>query len=179
MLHLDSKCVNKIRSNSNKNIDWNLLSSIMRLETGVDIMIDFGALKRIGRDVRKGFKPSLDIKLKNKEIHLLSMIEKHPSMPFIYYSERIGLERSSFSYLSEMLELKGMLKKEDSSNDKRTKTLILTEQGAIVAAEIESQFQDYLINLLSVLSLEEYREYDSSVEKIKLLMKKIKNAPKK
>lgn len=140
-------------------------------------MIDFGALNRIGRDVRKNFNPSLERKLKRKEIHLLSMIDKHPSKPFVYYSERIGLERSSFSYLSEALELKGMLIREDSSKDKRTKTLKLTKKGKSITDEIETQFQAYLKKLLSVLSEEEYKEFDSSVEKIKELMGKI-NRPR-
>ena len=89
-------------------------------------MVDFGALNRIGRDVRKGFVPKLDIKLREREVHLLSLIQKHPSEPFIFYSDRIGLERSSFSYLSEALELKELITREDSKKDKRTKTMILT-----------------------------------------------------
>lgn len=137
-------------------------------------MIDFGSLRRIGRDLRKNFVPILDVKLREKEIHLLSLIEKHPDEPFVFFSERLGMERSSFSYLTEALELKGFLVKTDALKDKRTKSLMLTDKGKLISKEIEQQFSEYLKDLLSVLSQEEKEEVDSCVETIKEIMAKVK-----
>lgn len=136
-------------------------------------MVDFGALTRIGRNVRKGFVPKIDMKLREKEVRLLTLIEKHPEEPFVFFSERIGLERSSFSYLSEALELKGLIEREDSLKDKRTKTIKLTETGKMVTDEIERQFQVYLTNLLSALSNAEVEKLDNSIEDIKKIMHKL------
>lgn len=136
-------------------------------------MIDFGALNRLGRDIRKNFTPRIDKKLRNREVHLISLIEKHPEEPFVFYSERLGLERSSFSYLAEMLELKGLIKRENSNKDKRTKILILTVEGRNLAAEIEKQFQEYLVILLEKLSRSEYKKLDNAVELVKELMDKV------
>jgi len=136
-------------------------------------MIDFGALNRIGRDVRKGFIPKLDVKLRNREVHLLSMIQKHPNEPFIFYSERLGLERSSFSYMAETLELKGLIIRKNAIDDKRVKYLTLSKKGISITDEIERQFQLYLENLLSVLSKKEISDMDHAVETIKKIMSKI------
>lgn len=136
-------------------------------------MIDFGALNRIGRDVRKGFTPTLDIKLRNREVHLLTMIQKHPNEPFIFYAERLGLERSSFSYIAETLELKGLILKENSIDDKRVKFLTLSEMGIALTDDIERQFQQYLENMLSILSEKEVNNLDNAVEAIKTLMNKV------
>lgn len=136
-------------------------------------MIDFGALNRIGRDVRKGFEPKLDIKLRNKEVHLLSMIQKHPNEPFSFYSERLGLERSSFSYVAEILEIKGLIIRKNSKDDKRAKILTLSETGIALTDDIERQFQLYLENLLSILSEKELNDVDKAVEVIKKIMSKV------
>lgn len=136
-------------------------------------MIDFGALNRLGRDIRKKFEPKIDKKLRNREVHLISLIKKHPEEPFVFYSERLGLERSSFSYLAEMLELKGLIKRKNSDKDKRTKILVLTEEGCNLADEIEKQFQEYLVDLLKKLSKSEYKKLDSAVELVKKMMDKI------
>jgi DNA-binding MarR family transcriptional regulator len=136
-------------------------------------MIDFGALNRIGRDVRKGFIPTLDMKLRNREVQLLSMIQKHPNEPFIFYSERLGLERSSFSYMAEVLELKGLILRKNSKDDKRVKYLTLTKKGISLTDEIERQFQQYLENMLSKLSKKEVNDVDQAVETIKNIMSKI------
>lgn len=136
-------------------------------------MIDFGALKRIGSDVRKGFIPTLDIKLRNREVHLLSMIQKHPNEAFIFYSERLGLERSSFSYIAETLELKGLILRKNSIDDKRVKYLTLSEIGIALTDDIERQFQLYLENLLSGLSKKEVNDVDNAVEVIKKIMSKV------
>lgn len=136
-------------------------------------MIDFGALSRIGRDVRKGFIPTLDTKLRNREVHLLSMVQKHPDEPFIFYSERLGLERSSFSYIAETLELKGLILRENSLDDKRVKFLTLSEMGIALTNDIERQFQLYLENLLCTLSKKEYDDVHNAVETIKIIMSKV------
>lgn len=150
-------------------LDYNLVKN-----RGV-YMVDFGALNRIGRDIRKNFEPKLNIKLRGREVHLLSMIQKHPGEPFIFYSEGIGLERSSFSYLSEVLELKGLIERKDLTNDKRTKTMVLTKAGEQIANEIERQFQEYLEKLLSVLTKEEVTRLDDLVEELKKIAKKMNN----
>jgi DNA-binding MarR family transcriptional regulator len=137
------------------------------------MMIDFGALNRIGRDIRKGFIPTVNIKLKNREVHLLSMIQKHPKEPFIFYAERLGLERSSFSYIAENLELKGLIIRKNSMDDKRVKYLTLSETGIALTDDIERQFQLYLENLLSVLSKKEVTKLDQAVEAIKAIMSKV------
>ncbi len=138
-------------------------------------MIDFGALNRIGRDIRKSFEPSLEIKLRKTEVHLLTLIDRHPEEPFIFYGKRIGLQRSSFTYLVETLEHKGLVIKKDSNSDKRTKVLCLTEEGKLITRDIERQFEVYLTEKLSVFDKDELEKLNHHVEQIKLMMRKMQS----
>lgn len=141
--------------------------------------INFKALARFSRGIERGFKPQFDFKLNRKEGELLMMLEHRPNRPFIEYAHHLRLEKSSFSYLVDLLETKELVEKVDNEEDKRKKTLKLTVKGSNTVEGLEVQHHEFMQERLRIFSKEELSELKNAVETVERLGKKLPDEPKK
>jgi len=105
------------------------------------------------------FKPIHDIKLKESEYRTLMQIKMNEGESMSFYSEKVGLENGSYTYLATKLENQGLIKRISSNEDKRKKIIILTDTGRELTDNIFKQFISQMTTKLNVLS---------DTEKIKL-----------
>lgn len=135
--------------------------------------MDIKLLDKFSRTIMHTFKPEVEIDLKPKEYHLITMLMEKPNRPLHEYAHHIGLEKGSFTYLVQVLELKGLLTRLDDENDRRKKTLILTEKGKELAITLDEQFNAHINDKLSVLTRSERDKLDESFKTIKSILPKL------
>jgi DNA-binding MarR family transcriptional regulator len=135
--------------------------------------MDIKILDKFSRTIMHTFRPQVDIDLKPKEYHLVTMLMQKPNRPLHEYAHHIGLEKGSFTYLVQVLELKGLLTRLDDENDRRKKTLVLTDEGKSLAITLDKQFNDHINHVLSDLSKDEKEKLDEAFETIKSILPKL------
>lgn len=96
------------------------------------------------------FEESYD--LKYVEAKTLMLIRRFPNQPMSFYSKNVFLENSSFSYVASKLEKKGYIIFEYNEVDKRSKMLILSEEGAKIALHCEEKITAHLNHQLQALN---------------------------
>lgn len=100
---------------------------------------------RFGQHVMHSFMEETELPLKQKQIHLLTMVNFSPGKSFTFYAKRVGLEKGSFTYFVETLVKQGLLLKKSDQVDHRMKHLSLTQKGYDVVKHIqdlEAQYMD-------------------------------------
>lgn len=137
-------------------------------------MFKLDVLERFHKDVKRDFHPETTIKINGSEMDLLLVLNEVPNQPFGFYGHHIHLEKSSFSYVVDLLVLKGLVEKEEDELDRRRKTMILTPSGKAIVNELNKQYDAYYQNRMSIFSEEELNELKEAVELIKGLSRKMK-----
>jgi MarR family 2-MHQ and catechol resistance regulon transcriptional repressor len=135
--------------------------------------MDIKLFDKFSRSILHSFKPEVGIDLKPKEFHLITMLMQKPDRPLHEYAHHIGLEKGSFTYLIQILELKGLLIRKDDFADKRRKTLILTEQGQALAKTLDEQLNNHIDHTLSGLSDSDQEKLKEAFETIKSILPKL------
>lgn len=130
-------------------------------------MYEFDALERFHKDLKRGFHPATTEKINRSEMDLLVTLKKFPGQPFRFYGRHIHLEKSSFSYVVDLLVLKELVVKQDDQEDRRKKTLVLTEKGETTVEELKSQYKAYIDKKMSIFTAEEQKDIRQALEVIK------------
>ena len=138
-------------------------------------MFKLDVLERFHKDVKRDFHPAVTIKINKSEMDLLLVLNEVPKQPFRFYGRHIHLEKSSLSYIIDLLVLKELVIKIEDVNDKRKKTLELTSKGLEIVEELNTQYDDYYKNRISIYSEEELVKLKEAVAVIKVLSKKMKD----
>lgn len=89
------------------------------------------------------------------------------------------LEKSSFSYLVDLLDTKKLIEKVEVEDDRRKKTIKLTLKGSEVIKNLQIQHHDFMQDRLSIFTSEELSELSNAVKIIEKLIKKLPNEPRK
>lgn len=137
-------------------------------------MFKLDVLERFHKDVKRDFHPAVTTKINRSEMDLLLVLNEVPNQPFGFYGHHIHLEKSSFSYIVDLLVLKELVVKVEDENDKRRKTLELTNKGKNIVQELQTQYETYYQNRIGIYSKEELKELEEAVIVIKKLSKKMK-----
>ncbi|GEM_PF-1855663 len=138
-------------------------------------MFKLNVLERFHKDVKRDFHPAVTTKINKSEMDLLLVLNEMPNQPFGFYGHHIHLEKSSFSYIVDLLVLKELVIKIEDENDKRKKTLELTSKGREIVHELTTQYEDYYQKRISIYSKEELKQLEDAVSVIKVLSRKMKN----
>ncbi|MBI9009155.1 MAG: winged helix DNA-binding protein [Tenericutes bacterium] len=133
--------------------------------------MNYMEFEKFHKDLRKGFKPSTHIRVNPSEVALLKSLEKEPNMPFKFYGRHLKLEKSSFSYVVELLEVKELITKSEDPEDRRRKSLELTEKGKALVEELNEEFDKYLEKRFEHFSKEDLEDLGKAYEIIKRLNK--------
>lgn len=105
--------------------------------------MDITVFRHFSDEVMKSFMDYVDLPLRDKEIHLLTIMDKEANMPLHFYAHHIGLEKGSFTYLTEVMEEKGYVIRKQHPYDGRRKELVLTDKGRQTVEEIRALKQSY------------------------------------
>lgn len=140
--------------------------------------INFRVLEKFSKDIERGFRPEVDKKLNRNEVELLFLVDEKPDMPFKEYGHILHLEKSSFTYLVDLLEAKELAIKLDDEEDKRKKSIVLTEKGKKTVEILEVQHHEFMQKRLSLFSKEEFEALKKAVEVIESLEKKLPRDPR-
>lgn len=139
-------------------------------------MSDYKEFERFSRDLKRGLKPAVSVKVNKSEVDLLMLVSRMPNHPFRHYARMIHLEKSSFSYVVDLLVLKGLVEKVEDPEDKRRKSLVITDKGNELVKELGKERDEFISNRLSVLTDEEKVELDQALETVKRLGEKIRES---
>jgi DNA-binding MarR family transcriptional regulator len=139
-------------------------------------MLDFKELERFSRDMKRGFRPHVSEKVNRSEVDLLMLVSRDPNQSFRRYGKHIHLEKSSFSYIVDLLVLKGLVVKIEDEEDKRRKTLEITEKGEALVKELGQQRDAYIEKRLSIFTKEEIDELENVVKVTEKYGEKLRKA---
>lgn len=137
-------------------------------------MFKLDVLERFHKDVKRDFHPATSIKINRSEMDLLIILNEVPNKSFKFYGHHIHLEKSSFSYVVDLLAIKGFVIKEEDELDKRKKTLVLTEAGKNIVNELNHQYEAYYQQRMSIFNETELSELKKAVKTIDAMSKKLK-----
>lgn len=140
--------------------------------------MNYRIFQKFSESIMRGFRPELPAKIRPREIHLIKLIDSDPKEPMHFYAEHIGLEKGSFTYLVDVLEDKGVLNKISEGEDKRRKTLALTELGNQYLADLKEQFDKYLEVAFADFTEEDKKNLEFSYKTITELARKLPKAEK-
>ncbi len=138
---------------------------------------DFNVLIKFTHDVRRGFRLEIEPPLNHKETELLVLLSKVEGKPMFEYGKMVGLERGSFTYLVDLLRDKDLIIRVANKEDKRKKSLQLTEEGKEVVKEIEIQHKEYLSSRLEKFGEQDYKDLEEAIETIARLQEKLPKLP--
>ena len=110
-----------------------------------------------------------DIKATGFDINEFSVFEviyHHEKLIVSEIKEKVLIANSSLSYILNKLLIKGLIKSEIDSNDKRIKHISLTKKGLNLALEIFPSHYDKLKEIFSELTATEVKTVSESLKKI-------------
>lgn len=116
---------------------------------------NYDVFNKFAKYFKKGFKPNTTPKLNPSEVELLVAVKRQPNMPMFFYGRVIKLEKSSMSYLMDLLEVKKLVMKLENPEDKRRKSLVLTETGEKMVLELKKQHGAFVKERLEIFTEEE------------------------
>ena len=114
------------------------------------------------RALRCGFTPQIGVSLNHTEFRTLLELYFSPGMPMKHYAHAAGIEYGSFTYLTDKLEKKGLIRR-CAAKDKRCTTLCLTPEGKQSAKALRTQFDAHVATRLEALSAEERMALEAAV----------------
>lgn len=137
-------------------------------------MFKLDVLERFHKDVKREFRPSTSVKINRSEMDLLLVLSRVAEKSFRFYGRHIHLEKSSFSYVVDLLTLKDLVSKEENEQDKRRKSLKLTSKGEQIVNELKEQYEAYYENRMSIFNSDELTELETAVKTIDELSQKLR-----
>lgn len=134
-----------------------------------NIIENMDVLAKLRHLIMSDFQPSVDAKhiLKPSEYRTLFHLSVNEGKPMNYYCEKVELEKGSFTYLADRLELYGYIKRVDNKDDRRRKILFLTDEGRRITDELEIQFKKHIAKKFDLFSKEEKKKLISAMEVLK------------
>ncbi|MBN1537205.1 MAG: hypothetical protein JW908_10775 [Anaerolineales bacterium] len=139
-------------------------------------MIETKIFAIFDRELKKDFAPELSVDLNNKEVELLLLVNKYPSESMGFYGREIGLEKGSFTYLSDLLIQKKLIVQTENPIDSRSKLLELSEIGVMISNTIRMQLDSYISERLKIFSDFEVHQLIFAIEAIKNLYEKFQQS---
>lgn len=117
--------------------------------------MDVKVFNRFSQTMMRGFPRDVDLGLRPIEMHVLTLIDHEGDKPLHFYARHVGLEKGSLTYLLEVLEEKGYLKRLEDEHDRRRKFLRLTDKGLEMTDRIKQAEEAYIEKVLSEFSEKE------------------------
>lgn len=114
-----------------------------------------------------GFDSSPENRGLNKtQERVLMMAWHHEGVPMRFLSRQAGMEKGSLTTVIDSLEAKGFVRRMQDTEDKRSFIIHATDEGALLAKDIERRFLNHLEQLLSPLTETQKEEFKTAADAI-------------
>lgn len=125
----------------------------------------------------KEFEAKIDFpfKLNHTHIKTLMTLRFEGERPMSMISDKLNMEKGSFTPVANILIEHGFIEKIPDSNDKRIFNLSLTEKGRDFSTKLYHLHNTYVNELLEVLSADEKSLYFAAIQLINTISHKIQN----
>ena len=141
--------------------------------------LELGLFQKFVKDVRKDFRPNTDDRFNRSEIDLISILAREKGKTYRFYNDHVKLEKGSFTYVVDLLVDKGLILSLYNVNDRRKKTLKLTDKGISLVEDINKQFLTYINEKFTVFSNKDIEDLNLAFDIIERLDTKfMKNSSK-
>lgn len=135
--------------------------------------MNFHAFRQFDELLRRGFVPKTKEPLRPREVHLLTLLHLRPGMPLHFYAEQVHLERGSFTYLTDNLEIRQLIQRKSDPEDKRRKTIVLTPEGLELVTDLKRQMDQYMDGILASFTPAEQQALLQAHETVRRLIQKL------
>ena len=105
--------------------------------------------------------------LSTSRFNVLRHIQKHPGISYIDLSELMLCTKGNTTRIVQGMLHDSLINRRENPQDRRSFQLFLSTSGEILYKEVDTEYQDYIINLISKLNedqLELYTEVSHSIE---------------
>lgn len=119
-----------------------------------------GLMKRMIKSVKE-----LDLPGAPQDMRVLMLTKKMPGVSIGGIVAETGRDKSQITRKIKDLEKRGFLRREAHAVDKRISTLYLTEEGELIAAQLEKTKKKVVSEMLGVLSDQEREDLASLLDK--------------
>lgn len=114
------------------------------------------ALRRAQAAVSRSFVEAFaDLDVRQTQLGVLSVVEASPGLKPSRVGALLGIKRANVGPLLETLERRGLLRREPSSDDRRSQALFLTEDGRALIAELHRREAVHEARIAATLSADE------------------------
>ncbi len=111
------------------------------------------ALRRAQAAVSRSFVASFaDLGVRQTQLGLLSVVEAHPGVRPSRAGALLGSKRANIGPMIEVLEGRGLVRREASSDDRRSQALFLTSEGRTLLAELHRREAAHEARIASALN---------------------------
>jgi DNA-binding MarR family transcriptional regulator len=106
------------------------------------------------------------LRLASREAHLLSYLQSYAPCAISVLHRVFGLQRTTLTSMLDRLERRGLVRRELSTNDRRSFLVHLTPAGAALAAEVQKPVDELERLIGAEISPEDVRGFDRVMEAI-------------
>ncbi len=114
----------------------------------------------------------------HSQIITLIILKIHGPMRMSYVSEKLNMEKGSFTPVAKRLYEMGYIEKCRDEKDKRSFILALTEEGEKLAQKTMDDHLVYIQNLIDIFDDEERDRFFNAIHDVMVLSKKIEESMK-
>lgn len=119
-----------------------------------------GFMKNMIKSVKE-----LDLPGAPQDMKVLMLTKKMPGVSIGEIVAETGRDKSQITRKIKDLEMRGFLRREPHAVDKRISTLYLTEEGELIAAQLEKTKKKVVSEMLGVLSDQEREDLAALLDK--------------
>jgi DNA-binding MarR family transcriptional regulator len=122
-----------------------------------------------------GFSIPEQTGLNKTQIRTLMMIYWHHSSHMGYISNRLNLEKGSFTSVVDSIRRKKLIELAPVPDDRRKKQIVLTDRGRDMVQSLQNSFAQHLQSKLEVLTERQQKELFTAAETLRTIAEKLED----
>ena len=112
----------------------------------------------------------LDIDINKTHIRTIMMLLFEGDVPMSFVSQKLGLEKGSFTPVAKKLIDIGFIRKVKSEEDRRISLLSLTDDGHAFATRLRDGHHKFMLNEIEKLSIDDQVQFENALDTILSLL---------
>ena len=130
------------------------------------VSIDYGPLdRRLGYALRRAqiavfrdfFSAFENFDIRPGQYSILTIIERNPGLKQSEVSEALSIKRTNFVAMIDELEMRKLVRRASTPNDRRSYALVLTEAGKRLMTELHAVSQRHELRIVAALGANAHR----------------------
>lgn len=117
----------------------------------------------------------IDLDLNKTHLRTIMMLLLEGAVPMSFVSQKLGLEKGSFTPVAQKLIDINFIMKVKSEEDRRVSLLSLTNEGQQFATQLRDGHHQFMIHEIGKLSDSDQVQFQEALDTLIILLKKINN----